>query len=72
MGKRTKRYEEDACVGSCMICSDDIILDFFMDKGDVVFCKACSSEYIVISRNPVRFELAEDDYYGDLSDLAFD
>lgn len=74
MGKRSKRYEQQAGITSCDICGWNIYLEYFIDRGDMVICDQCGSEYIVQCRNPTRITLLEqepDDFYGDL-DLDFD
>lgn len=69
MGKRSRKYEESR-FGRCEMCGGSIPVEFFCDRGDAVFCDECSSEYIIVSRSPIRLmrieEDIDDDFYGDL------
>ena len=65
MGKRNKQYENQTRFGRCEICNNEIPIEFYFDKGEVVFCNECSSEYIIKSLRPVRLMLINEDYGDD-------
>ncbi|MGW8195864.1 MAG: hypothetical protein ACWGOX_16535 [Desulforhopalus sp.] len=60
--------------GRCDICNEPIPIEFYFNKGDEVTCYECGSEYIIISRAPVKLSLLEGSYDPDeiYSDLRFD
>ena len=69
MGKRNRQFEEEERFVMCEVCEEDIVIEFYVDKGDLVGCEECGSEFIVKSRDPVRlflldneFDEYEDDY----------
>lgn len=72
MSKRNYRSDEELRFGRCEICSYEIPIEFYCDKGDSVFCSNCSSEHMIVSRRPLRLRLDEENYYDDfVADLDF-
>ena len=75
MGKRNRQFEEEESSVSCRVCDEDIPIEYYLDRGDLVTCEACGSEFVIKSCNPVvLFLLVEEnddedddlnDYYGD-------
>jgi hypothetical protein len=47
MGKRNKRYEEEERVVDCQVCAGLIPLEFYVSRGDMLYCDECGAEYIV-------------------------
>ncbi len=62
MGKRNKRFEEEVKFGRCELCGNEIGIEFYYDKGDIIFCNECSAEYKLKSRHPLHIELVDADY----------
>ncbi|WP_319549777.1 hypothetical protein [Desulfogranum marinum] len=71
MGKFNKHRVDNYRFGKCEICRQDIPIDYYFSKGDLIMCSECGTEYILTSKSPVKLSIAEgsygpDDYYGDL------
>ena len=66
MGKRSRRFEDERFV-RCNVCSENLAIDFFLDIGDLVYCKKCDSEYVLKNRNPIMLSLFGHSFddYGD-------
>ena len=65
MGKKSRQYESGTRFGRCELCNNEIPIEFYFDKGEVVICSDCSSEYIIQSLRPVRLMLVDEDYEDD-------
>ena len=68
MGKRSRQFEEEERFVRCEVCHEEIIIDYYLDREDVVCCEGCDSEFVIKSRNPTILFLLDgdyDDYYGD-------
>lgn len=61
MGKRNKRYENDARYGRCEVCDADIPLEYFIERGDVIGCSECGAEYFIQALQPVRLRLLKEE-----------
>ena len=85
MGKRSIQFEEEERSVRCKVCEDDIALDYYLDRGNLIKCEWCSSEFVIKSIQPVVLFLLDeeeddyDDYYEedyfeeeDFSGRAFD
>lgn len=72
MGKRSKRYEEEERVAECGVCGGDIVLEHYLDRGDLIYCDECESEYVIKSNYPLRLVLIEDDEFDDEFDDEYD
>ena len=74
MGKRSKQFDEEERSVRCRVCDEDIAIDYYMDRGDLVACDECGSEFVIKSRNPVILFLlvSEDDEYDDEYDESDD
>ena len=62
MGKRNKQYEEEQQIVECRVCDGTIPLEFYVARGDMIYCDECGAEYIIKSRNPVRLFLLEEEF----------
>ncbi len=74
MGKRSKQFEEERSV-QCNVCEGYFGLDYYLDRGDLVFCDECGSEFVVKSLNPVILFLVDeedDDYLDGYDDDYYD
>ena len=63
MGSKKKYYDEDERFAQCSICDEEIAIEYYMDRGDIVSCGECETDYVIKSRNPVILSLLEDDGY---------
>jgi len=61
MGKGNGQFEEEEHIVTCKVCEEDILVDYYMDRGDFVTCEECDSEYVIKSLNPIVISLLEDD-----------
>ncbi len=62
MGKRSRQFEEEERFVRCEVCEEDIVVEFYIDSGDLISCEECGSEFIVKSRDPLMLFLLEDEY----------
>ena len=76
MGKRSKQFEEEERIVQCDACDGEILLAFYVDRGDMLSCDECGAEYIVKSRHPAKLVLLEeededDDDYLEVDDYFY-
>ena len=71
MGKRSRQFEEEERFVRCHVCYEDIAIEFYLERGDVVYCQECDSEYILKSKNPTRIALLYNDT-DEYNDFFFD
>lgn len=64
MAKQTKRKEGAEQFGRCEICLELIPIEYYFHKGDIIACQGCSTEYEIISKNPVSL-VRQEEGYGD-------
>lgn len=69
MGKKNQIDRER--FGRCEICMELIPIEYYFNKGDEITCYECGTEYIILSKAPVKLSLLEgsydpDEIYGDL------
>lgn len=82
MGKRSSQFEEfeeDERFARCHVCHEDIVIDYYLERDDVIYCEECDSEYVLTSRNPIRISLLndnlddyDDDFFDDYSGRGYD
>jgi hypothetical protein len=78
MGKRSRQFVEDERFVRCHVCHEDIAIEYYLDRDDVVCCDECDSEYVLQSRNPVKISLIVDDidddesFFDDYSGKGYD
>lgn len=69
MGKREKQHDPEEKTGRCGICGEDIMLDYYVDQGDLVDCEECGARHEVRSLSPVRLRVVEE---GEAEDEELD
>ena len=70
MGKKNRQYDHEERFTRCKICDGEIVIEHFMERGEVVSCEECESEYILKSLKPIILTLLEED--DDYDDDYFD
>lgn len=71
MGRKSRHFDEDERFARCGVCHEDIIIEFYQDSGDVVYCDECDSKYLLQSRDPIRLSLIDEDF-DDYDEEGFD
>lgn len=71
MGKNNKRQGDGEWFGKCEICMELIPIEYYFNKGDEITCYECGTDYILVSKNPVKLSAIEsshepDDYFGEM------
>ena len=70
MGKFNKHQSDRERFGKCEICLEYIPVEYYFSKGDQITCYECGTEYILVSKTPVKLGMLDryeiDDYYGEL------
>ncbi|GAB4334846.1 MAG: hypothetical protein Kow0089_04250 [Desulfobulbaceae bacterium] len=62
-------FDEDDFPIACDVCEEDILIEYYMDRGDLVSCEECGAEYVIKARNPlILIQLGEDGEIPDLDD----
>lgn len=61
MGKKKRHTDEEERFVECEVCEEEIAIEYYMDRGDLITCEECGSDYILKSRNPMILSLQEDD-----------
>lgn len=64
MGKRSRRYENEVRSRRCEICHDDVELEFYLERGDIVTCGNCGTEYLIRSLQPLRLKRIDEEQEG--------
>lgn len=44
MDKRMNRYKEEVCWVECEICGNEIAMEYYDERGNVVSCDDCGAE----------------------------
>lgn len=60
MGKRSKRYEDEIEV-RCEECDEYFIIEYYQDRGDLVTCEECGTDFLIKSRNPLILEMLDEE-----------
>ena len=47
---------------SCPECGDELELDYFYEKGDVITCYGCDCELEIVSLKPLKFRVVKEDF----------
>ncbi len=71
MGKFNKRQGDGERFGKCEICMEYIPIEYYFNKGDEITCYECGTEYIILSKTPIKLSMLEvrydpDDYFGEM------
>ena len=73
MGKFNKHQEDRDRFGKCEICLELIPIEYYFQKGDIITCYECGTEYEILSKSPVKLVMQEDVYDPDAYDeMRFD
>ncbi len=70
MGKKKRHNDQEERFVECEVCEEEITIEYFMDRGDLITCEECDSNYILKSRNPIILSLQEEE--EDYDDDYFD
>jgi len=71
MGKFNKHQNDRERFGKCENCLEYIPIEYYFNKGDEITCYECGTEYIIVSKSPVKLSMLEsiydpDDFYGEM------
>ena len=62
MGRKRNIFEQDSQVARCEVCSRAIPIEFYFDKGEVIVCSGCDTEYLLECRKPAILSILVDAY----------
>ena len=65
MGKFNKRQGDGERCWKCEICLELIPIEHYFNKGDEITCYECGTEYIIISKAPLKLTMLETSYDPD-------
>ena len=73
MAKFNKHQGDRDRFGRCEICLELIPIEYYFNKGDTITCYECGTDYTIVTKNPVKLVMLEDnydrdddDYYGEM------
>lgn len=68
MARLDQQFDEEDFEVRCELCDEYIVIEYYLDQGDLVTCEECEADYLIKSRDPfilapVDEEESDDDYY---------
>ena len=74
MGNFNKHHGDRERFGKCEICLQLIPIEYYFSKGDIIVCYECGTEYMIISKTPVKLSMQEEEYdqFDNYDELLFD
>lgn len=65
MGKLNKHKSDRERFGKCDICMELIPVEYYFDEGDEITCRECGTDYILVTKVPVKLSMLSDTYDPD-------
>lgn len=70
MGKYNKHQSDRQRFGKCEICLEYIAIEYYFNKGDQITCYECGTEYLLVSKNPVKLTIQDHNGYDHDFDVS--